>query len=976
MRVRDELRLLASATAISLVGSLVLGANAPAAEEATTPAPALTAEQVEFFESRIRPVLIERCYECHAGEAETIKGGLRLDYADGWRKGGDSGPAVLPGKPDESLLIQALRYETYEMPPDGQLPARVIADFERWVRMGAPDPRTEAPSGDVAPRPIDLAAGREFWSFRPLAAAPTPAVRDANWPRTWIDRFILAAQESQGLTPSPDAPAETLLRRLSFDLTGLPPTVEELREFRAAAAADLESALAAAVDRLLESPHFGIHWGRHWLDVARYADSNGGDFNATFHDAWRYRDYVIRVYNEDRPFDRFIREQIAGDLLPFENDAQREEQLVATGFLALGPKMLSERDKDKLRMDVVDEQINSVGQAFLGMTLGCARCHDHKFDPIPTEDYYALAGIFRSTLSLEGEIQKYVSNFTRQPLPIDPEHAAALARHRENLRALEQELTAARKKLDRLKESLASSRLLGILVDDAQAQKVGEWKSSTHVPRFIGEGYIHDDKQSKGRKSVAYVPQLPAAGEYEVRFAFASGGGRDRKVPVRIRHAQGETVVYVDQSAEPPIEKLFVPLGRFPFEAGDAGSVTVSTEGTTEYVIADAVQFIPVAELDGGPPAAAPQLQAEQEALEAEIKRLEGEKKSLQAAAPPREPTALAVKEASDIGDCPLCIRGEHNRPGRLVPRGVLQVVPFADPPEFPANESGRRQLADWIADPRHPLTARVYVNRVWAHLLGEGLVRTVDNFGRLGDPPSHPELLDRLAADFIAHGWSTKALIRQIVLSRVYRQQAHHREEEFLRDPENRLLWRAHRKRLPAEAIRDTLLLVSGGLETSCGGSPVEGLGTLVTDNSATAQGYQAGESARRSVYLPIIRNELPTMLSAFDFADPDFVTGRRSETNVPAQALVLLNSPFVRDVARQTAERLAREASGDDAGRVIWLYEAILSRPPAPTEVDRAMRFVESLRNDHPDDSHGVTPWSRLAHVLYASTEFRLLD
>jgi hypothetical protein len=505
---------------------------------------------------------------------------------------------------------------------------------------------------------------------------------------------------------------------------------------------------------------------------------------------------------------------------------------------------------------------------------------------------------------------------------------------------------------------------------------VGEWKSSTHVNRFIGEGYLHDDKQSKGEKSVTYIPHLPATGEYEVRFAFASSGGRDRKVPVRIRHAQGETVVYVDQSVEPPIEKLFLPLGRFLFEAGESGAATVSTEGTTEYVIADAMQFIPVAELDGKPPAAAPQLRAEQEALEAEIQRLEGEKKALQAAAPPREPTALAVKEAQDIGDCPICIRGEHNRLGRIVPRGFLQVAQFSDPPEFSAHESGRRELADWIADPRHPLTARVYVNRVWAHLLGEGLVRTVDNFGRLGDPPSHPELLDRLALDFMAQGWSTKSLVRQIVLSRVYRQQARHREEAFLRDPENRLLWRAHRKRLPAEAIRDTLLLASEGLETACGGSPVEGLGTLVTDNSAAAQGYQAGESSRRSVYLPIIRNELPTMLSAFDFADPDFVTGRRSETNVPAQALVLLNSPFVRNVARQTAERLAREASGDDAGRVVWLYEAILSRHPAPAEVDRGVRFVESLRRGRPDDPQGLVPWARLAHVLYASTEFRLLD
>ncbi|MCA9054386.1 MAG: DUF1553 domain-containing protein [Planctomycetaceae bacterium] len=948
------------------------------AEDAEATPVQLSADEVEFFEAKIRPVLIEHCYRCHSAEGEGVKGGLRLDHAQGWKVGGDSGPAVLPGKPDESLLIESIRYASYEMPPDGQLPASVIADFETWVRMGAPDPRTDAPALDKGPRAVDIAAGREFWSFRPLAPGKTPDVQDANWPQTWIDRFILAGLEAVSLAPSPDQDAARLLRRLSYDLTGLPPSVEELHEFQQAARSDLQSAVVAAVDRRLQSPEFGEHWGRHWLDVARYADSNGGDFNATFHDAWRYRDYVIRTFNEDKPFDQFVREQIAGDLLPYTTDAEREEQLVATGFLMIGPKMLSERDKDKLRMDIVDEQVSTVGGAFLGMTLGCARCHDHKFDPIPTHDYYALAGIFRNTQTLDGESQKYVSDFCRVPLPIEADHAAALETHQKLLKSIDKRLATAKKQLEELKALATSTRTLGVLVDDIDAMKVGDWKASTHVNRFVGQGYVHDDKQAKGEKSITYTPDLPQTGEYEVRFAFTASSGRDRKVPVHIHHSSGETVIYLDQTKEPPIEKLFVPLGRFAFEAGTGGHVTVSTAGTTEYVIADAMQFIPVDELEQPQTEGlAADQQAERQQLEADIKQLESQQADAKKSAPPPAPQAIAVREEEAIGDYCVCIRGEHNRLGSEVPRGFLQVALFDEPPALSEAESGRRELADWIADPRNPLAARVFVNRVWAWLLGEGIVRTVDNFGTLGDSPSHPELLDRLAHEFVAHNWSVKHLVREIVLSRAYWQDSRHRTDGFAADPENRLLWRTNRKRLPAESLRDSMLLMSERLDAARGGNPVAGLGVLVTQNRADDQGYERGESTQRSVYMPIIRNELPTMLSAFDFADPDFVTGRRTETNVPAQALLLLNSPFVKAVARSTAERLLEEGSGDNAGRVIHAYELILSRTPSGTEIDRALEFLETLGVEGgEEDGQAVAAWATLLHALYASTDFRLLD
>ncbi|MFV0446673.1 MAG: DUF1553 domain-containing protein [Planctomycetaceae bacterium] len=938
----------------------------------------LTAAETEFFEARIRPVLVEHCYQCHASAGEGIKGGLRLDHLGGWKTGGDSGPAVLPGNPEESLLLQAMKYESYEMPPDGQLPVQVIADFEKWIQMGAPDPRIDPPAGQASIRTIDLATERNFWSFQPLQASAVPTVTDALWPRTWIDRYIRAAQEQQQVTPSPDLDFERLLRRLSYDLVGLPPSVEEQQQFTQLARTDLESALADAVDRRIESPEFGMHWGRHWLDVARYADSNGGDFNATFHDAWRYRDYVVRSYNEDKPFDQFIREQVAGDLLPAKDDAQREEQIIATGFLMIGPKMLSERDKDKLRMDIVDEQISSVGSAFLGMTLGCCRCHDHKFDPIPTNDYYALAGIFRSTQVLDGESQKYVSDFTRVDLPIEADHAAALERHSQRMKSIDKQLASARKKRDALKSKTASQQSLGVLVDDPQATKVGLWTSSTNVKPWVGAGYVHDDRLEKGEKSITYTPDLKATGEYEVRFSFCYSSGRDTQVPVRIKHAAGESLVHVDQSREPPIDKLFVVLGRFPFDAGQTGSVTISNTGTTGYVMADAVQFIPVDELEQSTPDAdSEKLAAAIKSAGADVKRIEAEKKQAASEAPPRAPQAIAVREATDLGDCPVCIRGEHQRPGAIVPRGFLQVALFEAPPQIPDDASGRRELGDWLADPRNPLTARVYVNRIWAHLLGEGLVRTTDNFGTLGDTPSHPQLLDRLASQFILRGWSTKHLVREIMLSHVYRQQATDRPDVFRLDPENRLLWRANRKRLPAEALRDTMLLVSGELDTATGGSPVERLGVLVSTNSASDKGYNRSESSRRSLYMPIIRNEIPAMLTAFDFADPDFVTGRRNETNVPAQALLLLNSPFVREMADKSAARLLSEASGDDAGRVAWAYETALCRTPSGAEVDRALNFVRALCE--PGEASlpsQAAPWSRLLQALFASTEFRLLD
>jgi len=932
---------------------------------------------IEFFESKIRPVLVKHCYECHSAEGKSVKGGLRLDTAAGLRTGGDSGPSIVDRKPDESVLLDALRYETYEMPPAGKLPEEVIRDFERWIAMGTPDPRQGDAVRPAAKTEIDVAAGRSFWAFQPAESHVVPGVQDRAWPRTWIDRFVLSRLEERKLSPQKDADRATLLRRISFDLVGLPPAEADLERLLYG---DDEQAIDNYIEELLDSPQFGEHWGRHWLDVARYADSNGGDFNATFHEAWRYRNYVIDALNRDRSFQDLIVEQIAGDLLPARGDVERERQLVATGFLMIGTKMLSERDKEKLRMDVVDEQVSAIGSAFLGMTLGCARCHDHKFDPIPTRDYYALAGILRSTQTLDGEIQKYVSNWVRQPLPIDPAHAAALKAHEKATQELKGRLKTAEEALKTLETSTSRTTAMGLgtTVDDADdsTEIVGQWKSSNLSKEFVGKGYIHDDRQDKGQKRVTFRAALPADGEYEVRIAYPGSNGRATNVPVTIRHADGESVVKVDQSKVAPIERLLKPIGTFRFTVGQKAEVTISNADTDGYVIVDAVQFVSKQDLDRDATQPPAELAAKVQQAKAQVDSLKKDLKELTAKAPPPAPLALAVNDAPQRGDCNICIRGETNMLGPKVPRGFLSVASFDESPAIPAEESGRLALARWVADPRNPLTARVYVNRVWHHLMGAGLVRSVDNFGTLGERPTHLELLDQLAVEFVAHNWSTKWLVRTILESRVYRQSSEHLEAHWQADPENKLLWRANRKRIPAEALQDTLLLAGGQLDTRRTESPVADLGTLVTKNGAEEGGYEGRSSQVRAIYQPVIRNELSSLMRVFDFADPDFVTGERTETNVPAQALWMLNGEFVSRQAGYVIERAFTRPLSTTGERIEQVYLATLGRPPSIEESRVAQKFLEKALPTDGNEKASKQAWSDLVHALFASSSFRMLD
>lgn len=953
----------------------MLPMSLPAADAPIDPA------KLEFFEKSVRPLLVKHCYKCHSSKAKELKGGLSLEHKQGWMKGGDTGPAIVPGKPDKSLLIKSVRYAELEMPPDGKLPAATIAVFEKWVAMGAPDPRINVAKKPATGRVIDFEKARRFWAFQLHKPHRAPQVRNESWPLDDIDRFILAGLEAQDISPNQDADKLTWLRRVTFDLTGLPPALDEIAAFQAD---ESLQTFTTVVDRLLASPQFGQHWGRHWLDVARYADSNGSDFNETFFNAWRYRNYVVDAFNDDKPFDQFVREQLAGDLLPFESDEQRAEQLIATGFLMIGPKMLSERDKEKLSMDVVDEQIDSVGRAFMGLTLGCARCHEHKFDPIPTEDYYALAGIFRSTITLEGESQQYVSTWQSVDLPIEKQHASALAKHKQAKTKFESDIKAAKKNLKTAQEELARVDISGngIIVDNTQAKLVGKWKDSKFSPHFYGKGYIHDDKTGKGQKSVTFVPNLPKAGRYEVRISYAGGGGRDKRVPVSIKHAGDTQQISVDQTKPAPINKLFKSLGTFRFEAGNSGSVTILTKGTTGHVIADAAQFIPADEAIAAnrtQRAAITKARDSVNSLNQQIKQLQADLKKLDKHAPPPAPQAFAAREAKEIANCELRIRGEVHRHGPAIERGFLRICDAELGKVVNKEQSGRAELANWIARADHPLTSRVIVNRIWSYLLGEGIVRSIDNFGHLGQRATHPELLDTLAVNFVENGWSVKRMIRRIVLSRVYRLSSQHNKHAVSADSENRLLWRAHRKSLPAEAVRDSMLAVSGELDLTPAESPVKGLGRLAIDNSKQGSSGKSESTSRRSLYLPMIRNDLPAFLTVFDFTDPDVVTGKRPLTNVPSQALTLLNSPFVKQSALKMAERIIA-ASNDDVRRLERIYLTLLSRRPNDVECERAVAFVaEFLKNAETSadetDKHTMA-WSQFIHAVMASTEFRMLN
>jgi hypothetical protein len=777
-----------------------------------------TAEQIRFFESNVRPVLAEHCQKCH-GPAKQWNG-LRLDSREALVRGGDSGPAIVPGNPGESRLVRAVRQidDELQMPPESKLTERQIADLVKWVEMGAPFPATAEATSHRHRDP-------NHWAFQSPVPAPLPPVKNADWPTSPIDYFVLNELEAAGLAPALPADKRTFIRRVTFDLTGLPPAPTEIEAFIADNRPD---ALERLVDRLLASPGYGERWGRHWLDVARYADSNGLDENVAHGNAWRYRDYAVAAFNRDKPYDCFIAEQLAGDLLPAADQAERHEHLIATGFLAIGPKVLAEVDEAKMQMDIVDEQIDTVGRAFLGLTLGCARCHDHKFDPIDTADYYGLAGIFKSTRAMEH--YKKVARWHENPLP-SPE-------------------------VDAIKASYEC---------EVAAKKMA-------VETFI------------------------AAEDEKVHAGLAPGSTLPDK-----------------------LEALY------------------SAE------------------------------------VKAELKKLRDELTQLEKN-PPELPSAMGVTETT-VADEPIHIRGNPIKVGDAVARHVPPAIRGPEVPQFTSAESGRRELAQWLIDPRHPLTSRVLVNRVWRWHFGTGIVRTTDNFGLLGEAPSHPELLDWLALKNIDDGWSLKSLHRLILSSSTYQQSSTAPSETLARDPENRLFGRANVRRLEAEAVRDAMLAVSGQLDAAIGGSllQVKNRGYFFDHTSQDLTDYR---SRRRSLYLPVVRNNVYDVFQLLDFPDPATSSSDRQATTVAPQALLMLNSELVMQAATDFSERVL-EQTGTDDQRIEHLYFLAYGRPATAGEVAANKEFLSatdrSLVSTEPDASQRRRQsWSILGQTILAANEF----
>ena len=920
-------------------------------------------QRLEFFETKIRPVLVEHCYECHAADSKKLRGGLLVDSRQGLLDGGESGPAIAPGDLEESLLISALKHDEFEMPPKSKLPPEVIANFEKWILDGATDPRLAT---DLAakPKPIDVEAGRKHWAYHPLKAPAIPEVNDPSWPNGDIDRFVLARLEATGLSPGSDAEKTVLIRRLYFDLIGLPPPPEQIGQFLNDKS---PKAFENLVDRLMASPRFGERWGRHWLDVSRFAESMSLRGILLKH-AWRYRDYVIEAFNDDRPYDQFLTQQLAGDLLEATSLEAQQQNLVATTFLMMGNTNLENQNKGQLEMDFVDEQLDVIGRGFLAQTITCARCHDHKFDPIPTRDYYAMAGILKNVQGLK---HANVSKFMEAPLPISEEAKRELEIHNSTVAKLKTEIKTLKAELEppsqQSKSIITASSLPGIVVDDDEVMVVGKWTNSVHSKHYIGKRYIHDANQGKGDKTLSFIPKLPSDGDYEVRFAYSDGGGRASNAPVTVFSAAGEKTINVDMRKAPPIDGRFISLGTYRFEVNEQSFVLISNEGTNGFLTADAVQFLPVerdskvASSPAPPPSEQPPA-GKQQALKKHMAKLTAELATLQKGKPARAMVMSAAEKAKPT-DLKIHIRGNIDNLGATAPRGVLQVANYGPAPKMPTTSSGRLELADWITDPANPLTSRVMANRVWHWLIGAGLVRTVDNFGTTGESPSHPELLDHLAVQFVDQGWSVKKLIRTIVLSRTYRLSSARDKQHD--DPENRLLAHMNHRRLDAESLRDSMLSVSDTLNFEMGGATFPA--SLAKDIDFQFQ------EPRRSVYVPVFRNSLPELFEVFDFANPSMVTGRRDVSTVAPQALFMMNHPFVRTQAGLTAKRLLSESQLEEANRVDLAYLLILGRNATAEEITTCLQFLKSVTGTN--EKGQVEAWTQMVQSLFSTIEFRYI-
>ncbi|MEQ1828392.1 MAG: PSD1 and planctomycete cytochrome C domain-containing protein [Pirellula sp.] len=924
---------------------LLLGTMHPAPAIAFESDPSsLSPQELEFFEKSIRPLFVTHCYECHSGNEKN--GGLKLDSRDAILRGGDSGPAIRPREIDLSLIIKAVRYQTQElqMPPKGALPASDIALLERWIAMGAPDPRTEinlAKQPASGPSGMSVEEGRRFWSLRPISNPAIPQTQRTDWARSPIDGFVLSKLEDQNLSPAPEADRRSIVRRLTLGLTGLPPTPDEMAAF---ASDESPYAYDQLIERLLASPQYGVHWGRHWLDVARYADSNGLDENLAFGTAWRYRDYVIQSINNDKPIDTFIVEQIAGDLIP-NSDL---ESKTGTGFLVLGAKVLAEPDREKLTMDTIDEQIDTLGKAFLGMTLGCARCHDHKFDPIQQKDYYALAAIFKSTKTFGDSNFGAIKHWNEISLATNSEKeelkkvTAEIAKRQSAVSSFKSESMEALRKKTR---SLAATYL-------ATAPLITPEMTLQEIESIAAPLGLHPRVLFHCRRHLQFHSDHPL-----FVIWHESAGAKDYE---RIRRH------YTDLFER--TERAFADAKQRDSKAKKLDDPELEMARAELY---DVNGFLAVPPKPGF---------AFDESILKELDKRANEARLYESFAPD-EPSVMGVSDGSLQSGIPLHIRGNHRNLGENISRGFPDVM--CGPSEsliLSRKQSGRLELARWLTSPSHPLTARVFVNRVWRWHFGQGLVGTTENFGVLGDRPVNPQLLDYLARYFMESGWSLKELHRVILRSSAYRMGVRHPQSDtaMKQDSENRFQWRYNPQRMSAEQVRDSILFASGQLDLQIGGKmvPLRNRQFVFDHTSIDHTRY---DSMRRAAYLPVIRNNLYSLFEQFDFPDPTMPTGSRNTTTVAPQALLLMNSEWV-IAAAERVTKCVLEETHSEVECVNALYQRLLGRKPSPLESNRALEFVlarsEAATETATEPNCVAEPpgnaWMLLAQSLLICNEF----
>ena len=964
-------------TGLALTATLVSAGITLAAGEAPKPVPAPNAEALELFEKEIRPLLVAECESCHGPKLQ--QGGLRFSGREAILKGGEKGPSVVPGHPEKSLLIQAVRHQgALKMPPGKRLTARQIASLEAWVKLGAPWPEAQKAGGIVLGDQVRIfKEAKAHWAYQPLRRPALPAVKDKAWVRTPIDAFILARLEKAGLKPSPQADRRTMLRRVYYDLIGLPPSAEELEAFQADPSPD---AYEKVVDRLLASPRYGERWGRHWLDVARFADTKDGvlmygDSRIRPY-AYTYRDYVIRALNEDTPYDQFLREQLAADQIMPKVAPWR---LAAMGYLTLG------RQFDSNVHDVIDDQIDTVSRGMLGLTVACARCHDHKYDAIPTADYYALYGVFAGS---EAPVDL--------PLIDKPENTPGYAEY-------QKQFAPRRKQL----EDLVTTQY-DLLIETAR-QRAGDYlvHIATKPPDPLENVFyfyslepqeLRPTTVANWRKLIERraTPDDPVFGPWKelmdlppAEMTSRSAEVMNRWKSVRPGIGAGEVnplvrdaLMNASLTDRASVARAYGDLLKRIYDASKAPNAPINPEAKQLLDL--------VAGKDA--PGYFHRTQIWNFLNRKEKDEYGGITNGLDilavqnAGAPPR---AMVLNDTPDPYEPRVFLRGSPSAQGDPTPRQFLKILSGPDRKPFP-HGSGRLDLANAIADPKNPLTARVLVNRVWMHHFGEPLVSSPSDFGSRSTAPTHPQVLDWLASAFVASpkfqvpgprdgggkasgahsigmGWSLKKLHKLIVMSAVYRQSSNlqspisNLQSAMARDPENRLLWRFHRRRLDFEQMRDTMLTLSGRLDLAMFGRPVrDGL---------------TPEAARRSVYSLVDRQSLPDTFRAFNFAQPDQSIERRPNTTVPQQALFGLNSPFVIEQAKAIVGRVEVKDAPSDEQRVAALYRLILSRKPSKDEVGVAMTFVRAARVTGESGSK-LSAWEQYAQVLLQTNEVMFLD